>query len=137
MDPDPTARRGTTLPVLDHLILEVDDLEASLRFYSDVMGFSGEGEDGPFTVVRVDATTVLLLAPYGTAGHHSHVAFAYAAKEFDAALDRIRRSETPFGDSYHDAANMRGPGNEFGAQGYGRTVYLTDPSGHLIELRSY
>jgi len=38
---------------LDHLILAVHDLEASLAFYRDVFGFEAEGEDGPFTVVRV------------------------------------------------------------------------------------
>jgi catechol 2,3-dioxygenase-like lactoylglutathione lyase family enzyme len=122
---------------LDHLIVEVDDLEASLGFYVDVMGFAAEGEDGPFAVVRVNTTTVLLLAPFGTGGHPLHLAFAYPNDEFDTAFDRIRATGTSFGDSYHDAANMRGPGNEFGAQGYGRTIYLLDPSGHLIELRAY
>ena len=48
---------------LDHLILAVNDLDASLAFYRDVFGFDAEGEDGPFTVVRVTPDFVLLLAP--------------------------------------------------------------------------
>lgn len=125
------------MTALDHLILDVEDLGASVRFYVDIMGFSLEGEDGPFTVVRVDPGTVLLLAPFGTAGHHLHLAFAYSDEGFEGALERIRSSGTPFGDSYHDPANGRGPGSEFGARGFGKTVYLLDPSGHLVELRTY
>jgi hypothetical protein len=32
---------------------------------------------------------------------------------------------------------MRGPGDEVGAQGPGKAVYLFDPSKHLIEIRHY
>jgi catechol 2,3-dioxygenase-like lactoylglutathione lyase family enzyme len=53
------------MAALDHLILEVDDLETSLHFSTELMGLAAEGEDGPFSVVRVDATTVLL-APFGS-----------------------------------------------------------------------
>ena len=38
---------------LDHLILTVNDRDASVRFYTEVMGFGDEGEDGPFSVIRV------------------------------------------------------------------------------------
>jgi hypothetical protein len=42
-----------------------------------------------------------------------------------------------FGDTYHDAANRRGPGIESGARGPGETVYLLDPNAHLVEIRRY
>jgi hypothetical protein len=32
---------------------------------------------------------------------------------------------------------MRGPGDEDGARGPGKAVYLFDPSKHLIEIRHY
>lgn len=41
------------MATLDHLILKVNDLDASLRFYTEVLGFSDAGRDGPFTIVKV------------------------------------------------------------------------------------
>jgi catechol 2,3-dioxygenase-like lactoylglutathione lyase family enzyme len=122
--------------MLDHLILTVNDREASVRFYTEVMGFVDEGEQGPFSVIRVSPDTTLQLAPWGTEGGH-HLAFALSPDEFEAAFDRVRAAGLPFGDSFHDVGNMRGPGEEIGAQGPGPTLYLFDPNGHLLELRHY
>ena len=58
------------MATLDHLILTVNDREASVRFYTDVMGFGYDGEDGPFSVIRVSPETTLQLAPWGTEGGH-------------------------------------------------------------------
>ena len=122
------------MATLDHLILTVNDRDASVRFYTDVLGFDHEGEDGPFSVIRVSDETTLQLAPWGTGGGE-HVAFALSPAEFDAAITRIRSAGVPYGDTYHDAANMRGPGTEVGARGPGETLYLMDPNGHLVEIR--
>ena len=124
------------MATLDHLILAVGVREASVHFYTEVMGFGDEGEDGPFSVIRVSEDTTLQLAPWGTEGGE-HLAFALTPAEFDAALARIRSSGLPYGDTYHNAANMRGPGIENGARGPGETVYLFDPDRHLVELRRY
>jgi catechol 2,3-dioxygenase-like lactoylglutathione lyase family enzyme len=40
------------MALLDHIILKVNDLKASVAFYTDVMGFPPEGMDGPFTVLK-------------------------------------------------------------------------------------
>ena len=124
------------MAILDHLIVPVADAEASARFYAEVFGFETEGEDGPFTVVRVNSGTVLLLAPWGTEGGH-HLAFALSPEQFDAAFARIKAAGIPYGDSFHHVGNMDGPGNEFGARGMGASLYLNDPDQHLIELRHY
>jgi catechol 2,3-dioxygenase-like lactoylglutathione lyase family enzyme len=121
---------------LDHLILAVNDRDESVRFFTALMGFAHEGEDGPFSVIRVSPETTLQLAPWGTEGGE-HLAFALTPEEFDATFARVRAAGVPYGDSYHDVGNMRGPGEEAGARGLGPTVYLFDPNGHLIELRHY
>lgn len=121
---------------LDHLILAVNNRDASVRFYTDVMGFGHEGEDGPFSVIRVSPDTTLQLAPWGTEGG-AHLAFAVSLEEFDDAFVRVRDAGIPYGDSFHDVGNMRGPGEEAGARGLAPTVYLFDPNGHLLELRHY
>ena len=38
---------------LDHLILTVNDLDASIHFFTDVLGLGYEGTSDPFTVIRV------------------------------------------------------------------------------------
>jgi catechol 2,3-dioxygenase-like lactoylglutathione lyase family enzyme len=124
------------MATLDHLILLVNDRDESVRFYTEIMGFGSEGEDGPFSVMRVSPDTTLQLAPWGTEGGH-HLAFALSAEEFDATFTRIRSAGVAFGDTYHDATNMRGPGTEGGARGLGETVYLLDPNAHLLEIRRY
>jgi catechol 2,3-dioxygenase-like lactoylglutathione lyase family enzyme len=124
------------MAILDHLILNVNDVEASADFYTGVMGFSDDGVDGPFRVIRVSPEMTIKLAPWGTEGGE-HVAFALAPDEFEATFGRIRSSGLPYGDSFHDVGNMRGPGDELGARGAGPTVYLFDPSQHLIEIRHY
>ena len=121
---------------LDHLILNVNDRDASLDFYTRTLGLAYDGEDGPFTVVRVTPEFTLLLAPWGTSGGE-HLAFAMAKPEFDELFARIKATGTPFGDSFHAVGNMAGPGDETGARGPGKAVYLFDPNQHLIEIRHY
>ena len=122
------------MAVLDHVIVPVADAATSLRFYTEVLGFAADGDDGPFTVVRVGPDTLLLLAPWGTEGGQ-HLAFALSAVEFDAAFARIKEAGVPYGDSFHAVGNMQGPGNEFGAHGLAPSLYVFDPDQHLIELR--
>lgn len=121
---------------LDHLIVPVNDAGASVEFYTAVLGFADDGSRPPFSVVRVSEGCTLQLAPWGTEGN-MHLAFAMERTEFDAALGRIRDRGVPYGDSFHDAANGRGPGDEDGARGPGKSIYLNDPNRHLIELRYY
>ena len=122
------------MPALDHTIVAVADAEASVRFYSEILGFASEGQDGPFSVVRVNPDTLLLFAPWGTGGG-DHYAFSMSKEEFDAAFARIKAADVPYGDSFHDVGNLQGPGNEFGAHGMGAALYFFDPDQHLIEIR--
>ena len=121
---------------LDHLILAVNDAAASSRFYQAILGFHDEGGRGPFTTLRINAELILQLAPWGTSGGE-HLAFAMSTDEFAATFDRIRATDLAYGDSFHDVGNMRGPGEEDGAQGPGKAVYFFDPDRHLIEIRHY
>ena len=121
---------------IDHLILNVNDIQSSVDFYVNVLGFQLEGEDGPFTVIRVNEDFILLLGPWGTKGGE-HLAFALSHAAFDETFARIKEKEIPYGDSFHSVGNNLGPGNEQGARGSGPTVYVNDPNKHLIEIRTY
>ena len=124
------------MATIDHLILNVNEVPASLDFYVNVLGFELEGEDGPFTVIRVNDNFILQLAPWGTGGNE-HLAFALSRKAFDNAFARVKEKGIPYGDSYHSVGNNLGPGVETGARGAAPTLYMNDPNNHLIEIRTY
>jgi catechol 2,3-dioxygenase-like lactoylglutathione lyase family enzyme len=117
---------------LDHMILSVNDMPASIDFYTRLLGLQHEGEDEPFSVIRVTPEFTLLLAPFGTQGGE-HLAFAMSLAEFDETFGRVRDAGIDYGDSFQTVGNMRGPGDERGA----KVVYFFDPSKHLIEIRHY
>lgn len=125
------------MPVdLDHLILAVNDRDETLAFYTTVLGLTHEGEAPPFSVLRVTERLTLQIAPWGSGGGE-HLAFAMTRDEFEQVFARVRRAGIPYGDTFHEVGNMRGPGDEPGAQGPGKAVYFFDPSQHLIEIRHY
>jgi catechol 2,3-dioxygenase-like lactoylglutathione lyase family enzyme len=121
---------------LDHLIVPVNDRDASVAFFEDILGLQCEGESPPFAVVRVTPELTLQLAPWGTEGG-MHLAFAMTAEEFAAAFARVRAAGLEYGDSFHAVGNQQGPGREDGARGPGSALYLFDPNRHLVELRHY
>ncbi|HTV84984.1 MAG TPA: VOC family protein [Dyella sp.] len=124
------------MATLDHIILRVNDLQASLAFYTGVLGFALQGRDGPFTVIRVDDGFVLQLAPYGTPGSE-HYAFAVSKAEFAQIFERIREAGIGYGPTFDSVGSNRGPGEESGARGLAPTLYFFDPNKHLLEIRSY
>ena len=124
------------MAAIDHIILNVNEIANSVDFYVNVLGFKLEGEDGPFTVIRVSEDFTIQLAPWGTKGH-DHLAFALSREDFDKAFARVKEKGIPYGDSFHSVGNNSGPGNETGAKGPAPTLYMNDPNQHLIEIRTY
>jgi catechol 2,3-dioxygenase-like lactoylglutathione lyase family enzyme len=124
------------MAVIDHVILKVNDLAASVAFYRDVLGFAEEGRDGPFTVLRVGPACQLQLAPWGTPGFE-HYAFAVSAAEFDAIFSRVKAAGLDHGPTFDAVGTNEGVGREPGARGAGQTLYFNDPNRHLLEIRSY
>jgi catechol 2,3-dioxygenase-like lactoylglutathione lyase family enzyme len=125
--------------VLDHLILNANDVAETTRFYTDVLGFRDEGMSEPFRVLRVAPELVILLGPWPTEGGE-HLAFSMPRAEFDDVVARVRERGIPFGDEFHDVGNMRGPHREArsgGARGVATSLYFHDPNKHLIEIRHY
>jgi catechol 2,3-dioxygenase-like lactoylglutathione lyase family enzyme len=128
--------REAPMATIDHVILNVNDIEASTSFYVDVLGFEREGNDGPFTVIRVGEGFVVQLAPWGTSGNE-HLAFAMSKDDFWKTFERIKERGIAYGDAFDRVGSNVGPGRETGARGAGPTVYFFDPNHHLIEIRTY
>jgi catechol 2,3-dioxygenase-like lactoylglutathione lyase family enzyme len=117
---------------LDHLVLNVGDVERSLAWYTGELGLEGvrveewRRGDVLFPSVRVDATTIIDLLqgePSGT--NVDHVCLVVEPVDLDA-IAASGRFEV-----------VGGPSRLFGAQGEGVGLYVRDPDGNVIELRHY
>jgi len=124
------------MTTLDHIILKVNDLESSIAFYTEILGFRLEGTDGPFTVIRVNRDFQIQLAPWGTPGLE-HYAFAVSPAAFDEIFSRIKVAGIDHGPTFDGVGSNLGPGEEAGARGIGKTLYFNDPNRHLLEIRCY
>ena len=116
----------------DHIVLRVADAERSLEFYAGGLGLAPErleewrAGEAPFVSVRVDAGTVIDLQEGDRTGVNlDH--FALVVEGVD--LEEIAASG--------EFEVVRGVRRLWGAQGVGRGVYVTDPDGNVVELRTY
>ena len=114
----------------DHIVLRVADVEKSVAFYCDELGLAPERLDEwrrgevLFPSVRIDATTVVdLFAAERDGQNLDHFCLVIEPTDLDALAARFPGA-------------VRADGL-FGAQGYASSVYLQDPDGNTIELRSY
>lgn len=107
---------------LHHLLLEVGDLEKSLDFYQNVLGFSVRKRE-PFRdgrdLVVTEQGLGLVEGGSGQRGSLEHLCFG--ARAVDALAERARAAG-------HRIVREPGPGP------YGHTVYIEDPDGNQIEL---
>jgi catechol 2,3-dioxygenase-like lactoylglutathione lyase family enzyme len=117
---------------LDHIVLTVADVERSLAWYAGVLGLPTERLDEwrrgevPFPSLRLDATTVIdLMVGERTGRNMDHVALLVV----DVDLDELAAS------GRFDVVG--GPADLWGAQGTGRGLYVRDPDGNVVELRTY
>lgn len=128
---------NVTVIGLDHIVLVTSDVERSLRWYTEVLGLPGErveewrAGEVLFPSVRVDATTLIDLFPGravepGDNRNLLHFCLVIAPVDLGALA----------ASGAFDVAD--GPtGGLYGAQGYARSLYVSDPDGNTVELRSY
>lgn len=117
---------------LDHIVLNVADVERSLAWYQGVLGLEPVRVDlwrdgkSPFPSVRVDEGTIIDLvgAPI-TGTNMDHLCLVVDRADVDAIVEDDRFTV------------VDGPGSRYGAQGNGWSVYVHDPDGNTVEFRSY
>ena len=116
---------------ISELVLEVSDLDAARSFYRDVLGFEetlyGEGAEGRYwyligDTARLGIWTEQVGLAGGRGGAHVHYAFNVADGEIDAIKARIEAA----------GAEVEGPIQ----LGPGRSIYVTDPDGNVVEFWS-
>lgn len=117
---------------LDHVVLNVADVERSLAFYCGELGLAPERVDEwrrgevLFPSVRIDAHTIIdLLAAARTGENADHLCLVVEPLDLEA-LKASGRFDV-----------VDGPGTRFGARGNGTSLYVKDPDGNTVELRHY
>ena len=117
---------------LDHIVLNVADVERALAFYCDELGLEGlrvdEWRRGEvlFPSARVDATTLIdFLGIERTGENAKHFALVVEGTDLAAVASSGR------------FVVVDGPDQRFGARGNGTALYVRDPDGNTVELRSY
>ncbi len=124
---------------LDHVVVRVTDLERALAFYRDALGFPVERRIEALGLIQLRAGSSLIDlvpvdSPLGRAGggrpdpnarNVDH--FALALTRFDE--ERIRDLVSRHGITASETAER------YGAEGFGPSIYLTDPDGNTVELK--
>jgi catechol 2,3-dioxygenase-like lactoylglutathione lyase family enzyme len=129
---------------LDHIVLAVQDMDAMLRFYLEVLGLQPHRVDeyragaALFPCARIHEGTLIDLLPpslwnlggeaTGTHPNLNHFCLALEASEWDPLLARLAAAGVEI---------EAGPMTLSGARGDGTSVYVRDPDGNRVELRTY
>ena len=127
---------------LDHLVFVVDDVEVSVEWYREHLGLDPErlvdwrAGAVPFVSLRVDPSTVLDLVQRDQAKHGTSTGEQPAVNVDHAAFVTDRAGFEAFCQRHRGAIEM-GPKLLFGARGMGDGVYVRDPDGNRVEIRTY
>lgn len=124
---------------LDHIVLRVVDLDRMLHFYCDALGCTLEKRQDDLGLIQLRAGTSLIDlvpidgklgsaggAPPGAEGRNlDHFCLRVEPFEPQGIADRLARH-----------GYTAGPvARRYGADGYGPSVYVTDPEGNVVELK--
>jgi catechol 2,3-dioxygenase-like lactoylglutathione lyase family enzyme len=123
---------------IDHIALNVDDVDRSLAFYHEALGLAVERIDDfragrvGFPSVRVTSQTVIDLMPGGAtarAGRQplNHFALTLATNDLDGIRERLLR---------HEVEIVEEAKPRWGAQGNEPSMKVFDPDGNIVELKA-
>lgn len=138
---------------MDHIVLNVLDIDRTLDFYIGVLGLKPErvaefkaGASGVFfPSVRLNEHTVIDLLPTKPGENHElapardgvsgkvhgnldHICLVVENDNFEASIEELKSR----GIIIH-----RGPVSRWGAQGRTMSIYCLDPDGNEVEIRAY
>jgi len=129
-----------TIRGVDHIVLSVADVDRSLAFYHGVLGLATEREADyragrvGFPSVRVDEAFVIDLFPRAAGAEPlpganlDHFCLVTDAEDLAPLVAHLE---------LHDVPILGAPRARWGAQGLAMSVYVRDPDGNQVEIRTY
>lgn len=131
-DARPATRGDAALRIkgLDHVVLRVADIDRAIAFYGEVLGCPVERRLAEIGLVQMRAGAAMIdLVPKSEdedAGNNmDHFAVRLEALDVPALTAHLKRHGI-------DAGEVR---RRYGAEGYGSSIYITDPDGNTVELK--
>ena len=128
---------------MDHIVLNVRDMDLILDFYMNVLGLPGErieefhkGEV-PFPSVRINADTIIDLFPISTSATEGAVNDTAVLNHFCLVIDKTDMSNVIEHLEQHGVKIDQGPVTRWGAHGSGTSIYFNDPENRQMEIRYY
>ncbi len=129
---------------MDHIVLNVEDVDKTISFYSEILKLSSERLDEyqtgkvSFPSVRLNSSTIIDFFPpsmwrdisgagKGDKNLH-HFCFSLAKADWETLWKRLKAKGIEIED---------GPAYRWGALGIGISIYFRDPEGNYIEARHY
>ena len=129
---------------LDHIVLNVSDIDRSIDFYANVLGLDMErldefraGKIG-FPSARINEHTIIDLFPSKQSaasrngekpqGNLNHFCLVVEKEDFSGIVDYLNARSVPI---------LNGPISRWGARGRATSVYFHDPDKNEIEIRCY
>lgn len=125
---------------LDHIVLRVRNLDASLSFYEGLLGLEVVGREEyssgarPFLSVRVGPQLIDLWpdATYDPElGSRAGGLFHFCVRVSDSLDSDVLPVMRGAGIEFLEES----PAVRFGATGFGRSTYVRDPDGYIVELK--
>lgn len=115
----------------DHIVISTSDVEATIRFYTEICGMRAVEERpdkwalhfGESKISLQDASALPHIARQTTPGTANFCLFT------DHSIDDVLRVL-----SRHKVEVIAGPGERIGATGTILSVYFNDPEGNLVEI---
>lgn len=120
---------------LDHVVLRVADMDRAIAFYEQVLGLHVERRLSEIGLVQLRAGSAMIdlvpqkegEAPSGNENGRNmdHYAVQIESMDAEALGAHLRRHGV-------DPGEVR---RRYGAEGYGSSIYITDPDGNTVELK--
>jgi glyoxylase I family protein len=131
-DATPVADTRSALKIkgLDHVVLRVADMDRAIAFYQEVLGLHVERRLPEIGLVQLRAGTAMIdLVPRtedeDEGRNMDHYAVRIEEMDVPALQAHLKRHGI-------DPGEVR---RRYGAEGYGSSIYITDPDGNTVELK--
>jgi catechol 2,3-dioxygenase-like lactoylglutathione lyase family enzyme len=130
LKPVPDTRSALRVRGLDHVVLRVADMDRAITFYEQVLGLHVERRLPEIGLVQLRAGTAMIdLVPRtedeDEGRNMDHYAVRIEEMDVPALTAHLKRHGI-------DPGEVR---RRYGAEGYGSSIYITDPDGNTVELK--